>query len=788
MLNRNVFRTLKKQYIPLLLLGLMITLSSFVYTVMDYGVAGIYEPTEAFFDQSNQEDFAISMVDLLLEDEILYVNTQYVISEPIYTLSGLEKINRNAFEDIIHARQNKILDIYPELTIELREYKDIFYSFQNDSHRMRVLKDSNLINRSYFVSGHAPEHHQEIALTEAYANLNNLNIGDFIQINQETYEISGFVLFPDYSLAMFSNDLIFDNKSQTIAMVTDQQFHLLDESVGFDWMGDSNDVYSEQTFKDEVIQTIHDHESLNFVTQVVLTKNNMRSGAIYGEIEGGKAIGLMLSLLIASIAILIVGIMISKILQSQRGPIGILKSMGYSNFQISIPYIFYLAVLSFPAILIGYFLGYLAAEPMKNLYLLFYLLPSQPIKQHMLTFLVSVGVPFVFILTVGYLVVHQILRKKPTTLLNPEVSRSANFVTKRISPLFKRFSIQTKLKHLLLYRSFVKFLIFIMGMFYAAFLIYLSLSMIGIFDRSVNLYYDHTEHNYVGYVDLSNPYVPLSEHEKAIELPSVLMNENDVYLVGIDASSTLHPLINKKDEDITYKLSDGIIISESLRLLNGYKVGEDITIDLAGQTYQSTIVGVSYEYSGKAYMNLETLSLFITSNQSSDYFNVIYSINALDKNDFLMVIHNQDIINQTEDMAKMMNTMTFILTGVSLSIGAIIIYILTVMTIEDNFYNISLFKVIGYNQKEINKMILGGYFIYGLIIFIVTIPISYGAFMLITQILANQYDLIMPFEIKIWHMILSVLMFVVIFYGGAWVSKRKLRDISLQEAMKMYQV
>jgi len=167
---------------------------------------------------------------------------------------------------------------------------------------------------------------------------------------------------------------------------------------------------------------------------------------------------------------------------------------------------------------------------------------------------------------------------------------------------------------------------------------------------------------------------------------------------------------------------------------------------------------------------------------------VIYSINALDKNDFLMVIHNQDIINQTEDMAKMMNTMTFILTGVSLSIGAIIIYILTVMTIEDNFYNISLFKVIGYNQKEINKMILGGYFIYGLIIFIVTIPISYGAFMLITQILANQYDLIMPFEIKIWHMILSVLMFVVIFYGGAWVSKRKLRDISLQEAMKMYQV
>ncbi len=789
MLHKNVLRTLKKKYIPLLLLGFMITLSSFVYTVMDYGVAGIYEPTEAYFDTSNQEDFAISMVDLLLEDEISYLTTHYVIDEPIYTLSGLEKINRTAFLEVITIRKNNIVDIYPNLLIELREYKDIFYTFQESSHRMRVLKDSSLINKSYFVNGRAPINHNEIALTEAYANLNQLSIGQTIEINQDVYEIVGFVLFPDYSLAMFSNDLIFDNKSQTIAMMFSDQFDLLDEPVGFDWMGDTLDNYSEKSFKAEVIDTVYDHESLHFITQVILTKNNMRSGAIYGEIEGGKAIGLMLSLLIASIAILIVGIMISKILSSQRGPIGILKSMGYSNFQISIPYIFYLAVLSLPAILIGYFLGYLGAEPMKNLYLLFYLLPSQPIEQNIITFLVAVGIPFIFILMVGYLVVHQILRKKPTTLLSPEVSKSASYITKRISPLFKRFKIQSKLKHLLLYRSFVKFLIFLMGMFYAAFLIYLSLSMIGIFDRSVNLYYDQTNHEYVGYIDPSNPYEPNIEYdEKVIELPSVLMNLEDVYLVGIDPFSNLHPLIDKKDKEITQELLEGIIISESLRLLNGYKVGEEVTISLAGQTYQSKIVGVSNEYSGKAYIDIESLSLFMTDNQTGDYYNVIYSSEALDKDDFIVVINNQDIINQTEDMAKMMNTMTFILTGVSIAIGAMIIYILTVMTIEDNFYNISLFKVMGYNQKEINQMILGGYFIYGLFIFILTIPICYIAFMLMTQLLANQYDLIMPFQIQIWHMLLTVFMFIIIFYGGAFVAKRKLKDISLQEAMKMYQV
>ena len=80
----------------------------------------------------------------------------------------------------------------------------------------------------------------------------------------------------------------------------------------------------------------------------------MRSGAIYGEIDGGKAMSLGISIMIASIAILIVGIMVSKVLHSQRGPIGILKSMGYKNSEITVPYIFFIMIMSFPTlILIG---------------------------------------------------------------------------------------------------------------------------------------------------------------------------------------------------------------------------------------------------------------------------------------------------------------------------------------------------------------------------------------------------------------------------------------------------
>ena len=42
----------------------------------------------------------------------------------------------------------------------------------------------------------------------------------------------------------------------------------------------------------------------------------------------------------------------------------------------------------------------------------------------------------------------------------------------------------------------------------------------------------------------------------------------------------------------------------------------------------------------------------------------------------------------------------------------------------------------------------------------------------------------MPFEFKLWHGALSLVIYVVLFYIGAYVAKRHLSKISLQEAIK----
>jgi len=136
-------------------------------------------------------------------------------------------------------------------------------------------------------------------------------------------------------------------------------------------------------------------------------------------------------------------------------------------------------------------------------------------------------------------------------------------------------------------------------------------------------------------------------------------------------------------------------------------------------------------------VNITELSKALTD--TDDYYNAVYSPAELNTDEYLSVINVDDIIEQAGNMNSFMNFFVWIMIGTSVLIGAIIIYILTVMTIADNFFNISLFKVLGYNQGEINKMILGGYSLYGFIAFIATIPISIYAFQIMKQFLARGH-------------------------------------------------
>ncbi len=797
MLFRNVLRTLKQRWVQLILLGVMILLSSFIYTVMDYAISGTLEPTESYFDEANQEDFAISMRDVLAPDDYAFIgaNCPTIASLPQadwpFTMSVIYTIDETCYQDFLDHRLQAIEDVYDGIDLEVRKSKDIYFNHNNESYRFRVLDDMDRINQSYMVEGVKPADDDDIAVSEVFGRKNDLAIGDTITVNGTDYTVSGYVLFPDYSLTLLGTELIIDNQTQSLVLMTDNAFDELDERIDAEIAGVYTGDYTDDTFEEEVIRNFRNHDELGFITQIVLTINNMRSGAIYAELEGGKGMSIFLSLLIASIALMIVSIMVSRVLHAQRGPIGILKSMGYTNGQIARPYLFFIALMSLPTLIAGYFIGLLGARPMMMAYLEFYVLPYQDIAQSWSVVLISIIVPFVFIVALSYVIILRLLRQKPVTLLNPEATSSTSRLATWISRRLKGFKITRKLQQLLLFRSIVKFIVFLTAMFYAAFLILFSFSMNGVFDRMLFNYYEDTHHNYIGYCDYQGdcPVPTGSDYdaEEVIELPSVVVNDEDASLLGIETGSEIHPLYDKRHNVITNDLADGVIVSKALAINRGYDVGDELEILIGDDTVTYEITGISEDYTGnRVYIDRVTLSQVLTD--TADYYNTVFSATELSEDDYRVVIDVDNIIEQADNMNVLMDVTVGLLVVVSIVIGAIIIYILTVMTIEDNFYNISLFKVIGYDNKEIDQIVLGGYLLYGIAIFLVTIPVAIVSFELLEMLFSRMYDLSMPLAFYWWHAVIGIVIYIVLFYIGAYSAKKKLEHIALQEAMKMYQV
>jgi len=302
-------------------------------------------------------------------------------------------------------------------------------------------------------------------------------------------------------------------------------------------------------------------------------------------------------------------------------------------------------------------------------------------------------------------------------------------------------------------------------------------------------YYERTEVQYIGYCD----YVGVCEvgtgNEEVIDLPSVLLGSEEIEIVGLDPSTQLHKLFDSKNRDITDDLSieNGIVITRSLSLTRGYKVGDEFSLEIGSEAKNVTIEGITDEYGGnKAYMDRASLSLLV--NNTETFYNVVYSKTSLDTSKYMVVINTDDILKQADQMQKFFNLFVVLMIGTSVIIGASVIYILTVMTIEDNFYNISLFKVMGYNNKEIDGMILGGYLGYGILIFILCIPIALLSFHLMAVFFARYFNMMFPLKLEWWQMGVSLIIYVLIFYVGAFVAKKNLEKISLQEAMKLYQI
>lgn len=750
--------------------GIIIFLSSFLYVAMFNATNSMKVTLEKFTKEFNQENFSVEMLPSLTSDESIKENQ-------IATLSDIKSYNKDIFKNIIDKRKDAFEKLYPNTKLELRESKDIVFEHKGEAYKLRALKDSKIINLSKIEEGRKPNYDNEIALPRVFLEGNSLSIGDKININSKDYKIVGTVLFPDYTMLMFGKEFILDNSKITVALFTDNEFDNLKGKEEFRFAGVSGDKLSSEYFD----------KTLDYVINVTESSSNMRSGYIVNEIKMSKATVVGLSVMITSIAIIIVGIIVYKILQNEKGQIGVLKAMGYLNKEIGRPYLDLISIIALPMLILGSIIGNFASQPLIDLFAEFYLFPQEGVVFNIQVYIMAIVVPFLFFFALSYIIIRSNLKKKALDLLKVGEDGKTSFLTKVVYKLLSRAKTTTKFKYSFLLRNKGKFYVFIIGIIFSSFLIIAGLMMPGFFSMMSTEGYELVDYKYEAGLDMTKEVDALKDNEeKFLAIPIKYQGKN-IFLKGIGYDNKLYKIYDNHKNEITNELEDGIVISKSFSELFSKEKGDYIFLTINNKEEKFKIINVSKEYGeAQVYFERSTLSKLYTNGENSDLYTGIYSDKPIDEDNYSYVIEKQQILEQSKSVQGFMYLSIGFMLIVSILIAVIVLFILTSLTVEDNFYNISLLKVMGYSKKEVNSMIINSYLGYSIIAFIISLPITIVSMGYFTDNIGREFDIVLPFIFEPWQGIVGLLIIILIFEIGTINSKSKINKISLQEVLKQY--
>ncbi len=154
---------------------------------------------------------------------------------------GLEKYNIEDGHLAFNIKPNdKILsDIEEQNDLKLYDLSYKEEDINSSGTTLRIYKKRNKINLECVHSGKMPKAKDEIAIDRMFAENNNINIGDKINLKDKKYKVCGLISLADYSALFESNaDMMFDAVGFGVAIMTNEGYSALPnshQSVNYAW-------------------------------------------------------------------------------------------------------------------------------------------------------------------------------------------------------------------------------------------------------------------------------------------------------------------------------------------------------------------------------------------------------------------------------------------------------------------------------------------------------------------------------------------------------------------------
>lgn len=299
---------------------------------------------------------------------------------------------RNRFGDIFASAtraprtlKTEISNIPGVWAVELRVVKDAVLDLpghvKTATGRIISLPEDNdaVLNVPLLRSGRLPDPGAagEIMVNEPFALANHYQLGDVIYANlngrKRALTIVGTALSPEYIYTIGPGSLMPDNENFGILWMPQTAV-----AAAFDMGGAFNDVSLKLT-RDadsaDVIDRLDEILKPYGGTGAYDREQQLSNAFIDSELLGLETMARILPPVFFGIAAFLVNMVIGRIVALERGQIGLMKALGYTNATIAMHYILLAALIAVVGVAIGWALGAWAARGMALLYAEFFTFP-----------------------------------------------------------------------------------------------------------------------------------------------------------------------------------------------------------------------------------------------------------------------------------------------------------------------------------------------------------------------------------------------------------------------------
>lgn len=433
------------------------------------------------------------------------------------------------------------------------------------------------------------------------------------------------------------------------------------------------------------------------------------------------------------VAILISSTSMSRMVEEERGDIGTLKALGYSNLRIINKYIAYSLLSTVLGGIIGMFIGFILIPTVvwENYSIIYYLPEFYP----KLRFSYGILGTVIAVICITGSTVHSAykeLRDEPSSLMRPKAPKiGKKVILEKIPFIWKRlnFSSKTTVRNVFRYKK--RALMTIIGisgctaLILAGFGLRDSIKDIAeyqygrVFEYDLVVSLNKEDEELVNLVKNSDIVESVSLTDSLSGSISAEGIKRDTSIIVVENTEDFKNVANLRDIDsgnIIDPSNEGVLISDKLASLLEIEKGENITLtDSDNNEFEYKVLGIVENYIGHyVYINKDLYeskendfninTLFIKYKEGNNN-NEAFEEMLLDDNSVTSITVVENSLEHVRDLLKSLDLVVMILIVSSALLAFVVLYNLANVNISERVREIATLKVLGFYDKEVDNYI-----------------------------------------------------------------------------------